>query len=965
MLLEWILDRIHLGAATWADWAPLWAFKGGLFLAALLALLRLGQSWVPEACRRFLAVGMALLLTMPLTGLLLPCVELPLGHFLTPRQPQTGPAAAATLEPLQGTLVQHGFGASRNLMQRDEESARTAESFPQAGLPIASLTLHGGESAAARNWWPSALFLIWCAGLLLIGLRWAVANWKLRRILQDALPVRCGMTLRLAAEISRQAKLKRSPVLLSSDWVESPLTCSVLHPKVVLPQGCEQWSEQRTRMVLRHELQHVRSCDLLWQAVSLVACALHWFNPLAWIAHRCLYIEQERVCDRTVIRCGESPAAYADLLLQTARGLREIWPTPGAGFLKRFSLRDRLFEILGCSDNAPRLPSFRQRGAPAAAALLLGLTLAAVGSQPSTRESEASQTVSPGGKNPGARKVPSLVGAAPAPSFVSAAASTPTPILEQGTSVHSLVSPPHFQRPRPAAARALPPEEALPLSEQNLPPESMQPTAGFAPAEGRRMPGLLGAVLFDFRQRAADGSEAPTEAPDAHESEPTDSAAGESPATDSPPEPELESRPLRVRSIVIPSLGGHSTAASDVSQTGIVVGSSTLASGVIHPFLWTPETGTVDLGVPDGWLDAWSERVNDAGEVLVRGFRRLAAGGEEGSLFLWSLEEGYTLVGGLPGCLRVEKAELNAAGQVAGMCNLGHYKRTFFWSRASGVVDLGWLTPGSPLSVNTTLAGINNDGLIAGTSGAHAFTWTASQGLEALETQSLESAIGEPVLSSQALSLNAAGQVAGSVYSPSGSWPVLWDSDGQPILIGPLHSPLDPRYTRVFAQAVAVNEAGEVLGRSIAVRANEDGSSESLYAAFLWNPQEGLRELTELNQAAGRFGAVGRQFNERRQYAGWVEVAAGGVGRQAILWAPEAGPTILDVWEGDENSVAIAVNRRGQAVGWGSGYDYQQNRRTTPLQALLWEVIEEPPTEPPSRELDSGAGSNRSRKPDF
>ena len=75
-------------------------------------------------------------------------------------------------------------------------------------------------------------------------------------------------------------------------------------PAVLLPQGAERWPTSRLEAVLLHELAHVRRRDCLTQLMAEVAVALHWVNPLAWVAAHRLRVEREHACDDQALGAG-------------------------------------------------------------------------------------------------------------------------------------------------------------------------------------------------------------------------------------------------------------------------------------------------------------------------------------------------------------------------------------------------------------------------------------------------------------------------------------------------------------------------------------------------------------------------------------------------------------------------------------------------------------------------------------
>lgn len=110
-----------------------------------------------------------------------------------------------------------------------------------------------------------------------------------------------------------------------------PATWGIVRPTVLLPPGANQWSPERLRLVLVHELSHVRRFDALTATIAHLATALAWWNPLVWLASRRSQLEREHACDDAVIRSGLAPSRYAEELLVIAQSL----PSP---FAQRLAL---------------------------------------------------------------------------------------------------------------------------------------------------------------------------------------------------------------------------------------------------------------------------------------------------------------------------------------------------------------------------------------------------------------------------------------------------------------------------------------------------------------------------------------------------------------------------------------------------------------------------------------------------
>jgi TonB family protein len=222
--------------------------------------------------------------------------------------------------------------------------------------------------------WPGMLRSIWIAGVGLNLLILGVGLTRLTRIARRAGRIESGRWVALAHEISRSLRLRRAVPLLQSDDPALLVTWGLLRPNVLLPGAAFDWSDERARIVLRHELAHVARGDWAIQIAAEVLRAFYWFNPLVWIACRRLREESEHACDDAVINGGVDGPDYATHLVDLARALtaeRRAW-LPAPEMARPSSLEGRISAMLNASLN--RSPLTRT----ARAAIVVTMLTAAV-----------------------------------------------------------------------------------------------------------------------------------------------------------------------------------------------------------------------------------------------------------------------------------------------------------------------------------------------------------------------------------------------------------------------------------------------------------------------------------------------------------------------------------------------------------------------------------------------------------
>jgi TonB family protein len=296
----------------------------------------------------------------------LPALHLPLANAVLPADPgltfrTTATAARATAAGIAARAVIHAPAPSRT---------------PSQHLP------------PTPTFDPkSALLLLWMAGIAVSFTQMFIAVlalWRTRRHAHPSPDVDLARSLAHSLGIHHSVRILETPAAM-------PMTAGILRPTIFLPREARSWSLERRRVVLLHELAHVRRGDAATHILARAALALHWWNPLAWTAWRGFIKERECAADDLVLTSGAPPADYAGHLLEIARALQPAPATAAVALsmARRSQLEGRLMAILDA-----RIPRRQHSRTATLAATVLAIALiaplAAVRAQ-----SQAEQTVPP------------------------------------------------------------------------------------------------------------------------------------------------------------------------------------------------------------------------------------------------------------------------------------------------------------------------------------------------------------------------------------------------------------------------------------------------------------------------------------------------------------------------------------------------------------------------------------------
>lgn len=153
-----------------------------------------------------------------------------------------------------------------------------------------------------------------------------------------------GMAALLVHALVSAGKLKRklaTAILLrdniyESEFVDSPFVFGVVKPNIYLPMHMD---EGTAAYVIAHEHAHLARRDHWWKVLGYLVLALHWFNPLVWLAYILFCRDIELACDEKVVKGldGAARADYSQALLSCAAPGRAVAACPlafGEGNIK-------------------------------------------------------------------------------------------------------------------------------------------------------------------------------------------------------------------------------------------------------------------------------------------------------------------------------------------------------------------------------------------------------------------------------------------------------------------------------------------------------------------------------------------------------------------------------------------------------------------------------------------------------
>lgn len=179
---------------------------------------------------------------------------------------------------------------------------------------------------------------LWAAGALCLMGCAAINHYRIHRSVIKRRPLIDGSTLNLLEDCKALMGLTTPVTLIEMESIGSPTLFGFVRPRLLLPAGLvSSFTRDELRHVFLHELAHIKRRDVLAAWIALVLQAVHWFNPLVWLAFHRLRADRELACDALALsyaKPGENES-YGLTIVKLLEGFgRSVWAPSLAGILE-------------------------------------------------------------------------------------------------------------------------------------------------------------------------------------------------------------------------------------------------------------------------------------------------------------------------------------------------------------------------------------------------------------------------------------------------------------------------------------------------------------------------------------------------------------------------------------------------------------------------------------------------------
>ena len=185
------------------------------------------------------------------------------------------------------------------------------------------------------------LLLVWAVGSILLFAQFLIRYHRGKRDIDRLLKQENQVLQEILDELQRRNK-RRIPIqVLCCSGLSTPCGIGLLRRQILLPS--QEYTEEELFHILRHELQHFQTHDLLVKWMIRVFQCLFWWNPFVYLLGKDMDQVLEIKCDLSVVKnySRQETLAYMRTIksqLEQAIHTEKIVPVASASLVGNFAM---------------------------------------------------------------------------------------------------------------------------------------------------------------------------------------------------------------------------------------------------------------------------------------------------------------------------------------------------------------------------------------------------------------------------------------------------------------------------------------------------------------------------------------------------------------------------------------------------------------------------------------------------
>ncbi|MBR4989666.1 MAG: M56 family metallopeptidase [Oscillospiraceae bacterium] len=169
---------------------------------------------------------------------------------------------------------------------------------------------------------PAILPWVWSAVVVCFGIYSLTSYLKLKDKVREAVRIRGGW---------------------ECDKIDTAFILGFIKPRIYIPMGM---NHQARKHILEHERTHLDKGDHWIKMIGFLALALHWFNPLVWVAYILLCKDIEMACDERVVQFMELEERKSYSAALIACSSKQLYFSANPVAFGEVSVRQRILSVL-------------------------------------------------------------------------------------------------------------------------------------------------------------------------------------------------------------------------------------------------------------------------------------------------------------------------------------------------------------------------------------------------------------------------------------------------------------------------------------------------------------------------------------------------------------------------------------------------------------------------------------------